>query len=199
MSEKTPRDFFMRALAKRFYAPLDSNTEKINSKEMLARLALISAAWSEASNHWLAEAVEHSSAQLAARGSRQRVLFAKVRFEPEHAFSARNSRLWGFDASFLRKLLIILTFGRVTLMTNDDVSSQRSSVCRDFFKAVHGETDAQKTQRKENLMVCSLAAIAHPNRKGAVMYAEAIKEQIQTFLRSPGWLRTAAAPAGGAP
>ena len=30
-------------------------------------------------------------------------------------------------------------------------------------------------------MVCRLAAIAHPNRKGAVLYAEAIKEQLQNL------------------
>ena len=40
-----------------------------------------------------------------------------------------------------------------------------------------------------------LAAIAHPNRKGAVMYADAIKEQAQTFIHSPGWLRSQAVSA----
>lgn len=199
MSERTPRDFFMRALAKRFYAPTDGNAPKLGSKEMLARLALISAAWYQASNHWLAEAVARTSAELAASGSRQRVLFAKVSFAPDHAFAARDSRLWGFDASFLRKLLVILSFGRVNLTTNDEIHSLRSSVCRDFFKPQRGETNDQKSKRKENLMICRLAAIAHPNRKGAAMYAEAIKEQIQTFLRSPGWLRVAAASAAVPP
>ena len=189
MSDKTPRDFFMRALAKRFYATTDASAPKLGSKEMLARLAVISAAWYEASNHALSEAVAKTSAQLAADGSRQRVLFANVPFEPDQAFAARDSQLWGFDASFLRKLLVIFTLGRVTLTTNDEVRSQRSSVCRDFFKAQPGETDDRKARRKESLMVCRLAAIAHPNRKGAVMYAEAIKQQIEAFLRSPGWLR----------
>ena len=197
MSDKTPRDFFMRALAKRFYAPNDPNTPKPGSKEMLARLTLISAAWYEASDHALAEAVARTSAQLAASGSRQRVLFARVPFEPTHAFAARDSRLWGFDASFLRKLLVIISFGRVTLTTNDEVHSQRASLCRDSFKPVPGETDDQKQRRKESLLVCRLAAIAHPNRKGAVMYAQAIKEQVEAFLRSPGWLRLAAASAAG--
>lgn len=195
MSERTPRDFFMRALAKRFYATTDQNAPKLSSKEMLTRLAVISAAWYEASNRSLSEAVARTSAQLAATGSRQRVLFAMVRFEPDHAFAARDSRLWGFDASFLRKLLVIFSLGHVNLTTNDEVSSQRSSVCRDFFRARPGETEDQKRQRKQSLMVCRLAAIAHPNRKGAVMYAEAIKQQIEAFLRSPGWLRTPAAAA----
>jgi len=55
------------------------------------------------------------------------VLFAQVTFEPEHAFSARKSQLWGFDASFLRKLLVLVTLGKVDLFTNDEVSSLRST------------------------------------------------------------------------
>jgi hypothetical protein len=38
-------------------------------------------------------------------------------------------------------------------------------------------------------MVCGLAAIAHPNRKGAMMYADAIKEQVQSLIATTGWLR----------
>lgn len=189
MSNKTPRDFFMRALAKRFYAATVPNGPKISSKEMLARLTIISAAWYEASNRWLMETVTNANAHLLSQGSRQRVLFAKVPFQPDHAFAAKDSRLWGFDASFLRKLLVLLTFGKVDLRTNDEVSSQRASVCRDFFKPTPGETDDQKRVRKEQLLVCRLAAIAHPNRKGAVMYAEAIKEQMLNLIRNPGWLR----------
>ena len=40
VSEKTPRDLFMRALAKRFYAPTDPNGTKVSEKELLARLLL---------------------------------------------------------------------------------------------------------------------------------------------------------------
>jgi len=75
------------------------------------------------------------------------------------------------------------------------VSGRRWSVCEDFFRKQPGETDAQKRVRKEKLMVCGLAAIAHPNRKGAVMYAEAIKEQVQGLMANGGWLRNATAAA----
>lgn len=196
ISDKTPHDFFMRALAKRFYEPATPDAPKLSSAEMLARLAVISAAWHEASNRWLAEAVTNANAGLAARGSRQRVMFAKIPFANDHAFAARHSQLWGFDASFLRKLLVIFSFGKVNLRTNDEVRSLRSSVCRDFFKPAPGETEDQKRTRKQSLMECRLSAIAHPNRKGAVMYAEAMKEQVQSLIRGPGWLRHAAAPAG---
>ena len=191
-SDKTPRDFFMRALAKRFYAALIPNGPKINSREMLAQLTIISAAWYAASDSTLNNAVARTNTRLLARGTRQRVLFANVTFEPEHAFSARKSQLWGFDASFLRKLLVLLTLGKVDLLTNDEVSSLRSSACRDFYKSVPGESEDEKRARKDRLMVCRLAAIAHPNRKGAVLYAEAIKEQVKNLLRNPGWLRATA-------
>jgi hypothetical protein len=194
-SDKTPRDFFMRALAKRFYATLVPNGPKISSREMLSRLTVISAAWYAASNSTLTDAVARTNARLVARGTRQRVLFARVPFEPEHAFSARKSQLWGFDASFLRKLLVVLTLGKVDLRTNDEVSSLRSAACRDFYKSVPGESEAEKRARKDRLMVCRLAAIAHPNRKGAVLYADAIREQMQGLLRNPGWLRAVAAGA----
>ena len=195
-SDKTPRDFFMRALAKRFYAALVPNGPKISSREMLARLTIISAAWYAASNSTLTDAVARANAHLVARGTRQRVLFAQVPFEPEHAFSARKSQLWGFDASFFRKLLIVVTLGKVKLRTNDEVSSLRSALCRDFYKSVPGESEDEKRLRKDRLMVCQLAAIAHPNLKGAALYAEAIKEQMQNLISSPGWLRVRAA--GGA-
>ena len=55
-SDKTPRDFFMRALAKRFYAALIPNGPKINSREMLSQLTIISAAWYAASNSTLSDA-----------------------------------------------------------------------------------------------------------------------------------------------
>ncbi|HEV2904506.1 MAG TPA: SGNH/GDSL hydrolase family protein, partial [Pyrinomonadaceae bacterium] len=54
-SDKTPRDFFMRALAKRFYAALVHNGPKISSREMLGRLTIISEVWYAASNNALTD------------------------------------------------------------------------------------------------------------------------------------------------
>jgi predicted transcriptional regulator len=195
ISEKTSRDLFMRALAKRFYAAMSAEARRPNDKEMFERLTAISRAWYEASNRALTGAVAKTNEQLVARGSRQRVWFARIPFQPEHAFAARDSRLWGFDATTIRKMLALFTFGRVSLHANDEVSSRRWSVCEDFFRKQPDETDAQKRARKYNLMVCGLAAIAHPNRKGAVMYADAIEEQVQNLMATAGWLRTVTATA----
>jgi hypothetical protein len=38
-------------------------------------------------------------------------------------------------------------------------------------------------------MLCRLAAIGHPNREGASMYAEAISKQLKVLISSPGWIR----------
>lgn len=194
ISEKTPHDLFMRVLAKRFYAPMTSEAPKLSDDELLKRLATVSTRWYEASNKSLLEAVEKTNAALAAKGSRQRALFAEIPFKPEHAFAAKESKLWGFDGTTFRKLLAVVTIGRVNLRSNDEVRSQRASMCEEFFKRPSNETEEQKQTRKNELMVCRLAAIAHPNRKGAVAYADSIKEQVQAFLKNPGWLRAPAAP-----
>jgi hypothetical protein len=195
ISERTSRDIFMRALAKRFYAATSTEARKPSDKEMFDRLSAISKAWYEASNRALTRAVAKTNEQLVARASRQRVTFARIEFQPEYAFAAHESRLWSFDATTIRKMLALFTFGKVTLPTNDEVSSRRWSMCQDFFKKQPGETDAQKRTRKDSLLVCRLAAIAHPNRKGALMYADAIKEQVQNLMANGGWLRNATATA----
>jgi lysophospholipase L1-like esterase len=185
LSEKTANDFFMRALAKRLY----TGSEPMNDKQLRARLIEISREWYHASNRMLAAATEKVDAQLAAKGSRQRAAFAEIAFLPEHSFAAPQSRLWSFDASAIRKLLVILTLGRVTLNTNDERRNQRGTSCKETYRRSAGETKEQKKTREARLLQCRLAAIGHPNRKGAAMYAEAIGRQVQLLISGPGWLR----------
>lgn len=185
LSERSANDFFMRALYERLY----TGTEPMNTKQLRGRLIEISREWYQATNRMLAAATEKVDAQLSARGSRQRALFAQVGFLPEHSFAAPQSRLWGFNASAIRKLLVILTLGRVTLNTNDERRKQRSANCNEIFARPAGETKEQKAQRENRLMQCRLAAIGHPNPKGAQMYAEAINQQLKMLISNPGWLR----------
>jgi len=187
LSEQTANDFFMRALAKRLY----TGSEPMNDKQMRARLVDISREWYQASNRMLAAATEKVDAQLAAKGSRQRTAFAEIVFLPEHSFAAPQSRLWGFDASAIRKLLVILTLGRVTLKTNDEQRNQRGNSCKQALRPSAPETREQKKAREVRLLQCRLAAIGHPNRRGAVMYYEAISRQMKLLIGGPGWLRDA--------
>jgi hypothetical protein len=191
LSEQTANDFFMRALAKRLY----TGSEPMNDKQLRARLIEISREWYEASNRMLIAATEKVDAQLAAKGSRQRAAFAEINFLPEHSFAAPQSRLWGFDASAIRKLLVILTLGRVTLKTNDERRNQRGTSCKEAYRRAAGEarelkeTNEQKKTREARLLQCRVAAIGHPNRKGALMYYEAISRELKLLISGPGWLR----------
>ena len=186
LSERTESDLFMRALAKRLY----TGAERMNDKQLRARLIEISRQWYLGSNQMLAIAAGSVDEQLRAKGSRQRVLFAEVGFQPDQSFAASQSRLWGFDASWLRKVLVILTLGRVTLKTNDEQRNQRNASCKETFKPSAGETKQQKEARENRIMLCRLAAIGHPNRKGAQVYADAIGRQLKIVMNSPGWLRS---------
>jgi lysophospholipase L1-like esterase len=193
LSEKTKSDFFMRALYKRLY----TGSAPMSDAQLRDRLVEISREWYQVSSRMLAAATLKVDAQLAARSSRQRAVYAESLFLPEHSFAAPQSRLWGFDASAIRKLLVILTLGRVTLNTNDERRSQRSASCNDIFKRPAGETKEQKKARQSRIALCRLAAIGHPNRKGAQMYADAINQQLKLLVSGPGWLR--GAPAIAAP
>jgi hypothetical protein len=192
LSEKSANDFFMRALAKRFYLP-EAGAPKTNDKILRARLIAISREWYHTSDQMLSAAARKVDAQLQAKGSHQRVLFADAGFTPEHSFAANHSRLWGFDATALRKLLVVFTLGRVQLRANDERSSQRSELCKALLPAALSESPEQKMIREDRFLRCKLAAVGHPNRKGAAMYADAIGNLLKPLLSNSGWLKGAGA------
>jgi lysophospholipase L1-like esterase len=189
LTEKSANDLFMRALAKRFYSP-PPGAPKMNDKSLRARLIAISREWYQTSDQMLSGAARNVDAQLAAKGLHQRVLFADVGFHPENAFAASESRLWGFDASWLRKMLVVFTLGRVQLRSNDERRAFRSNLCKSFIKKPEHETSEQEATREDRLMRCRLAAVAHPNRKGAAMYADAIGRILKPIIAEGAWPRT---------
>ncbi|HYW71105.1 MAG TPA: SGNH/GDSL hydrolase family protein [Pyrinomonadaceae bacterium] len=188
LTEKSANDLFMRALVKRFYAP-PPGAPKISDKTLRARLIAISREWYQTSDQTLSAAAHKVDTQLAARGSHQRVLFADAGFHPENAFAAKESRLWGFDASWLRKMLVVFTLGRVQLRSNDERRAYRSDLCKSFYKRPASETPEQKSTREDRLMRCRLAAVAHPNKKGAAMYADAIGRMLKPIVTAGAWPR----------
>jgi len=189
LSEKTANDLFMRALAKRLYAP-EPGALKMNDKALRARLIAISREWYQTSDQILSAAARKTDAQLATRGSHQRVLFADPGFREENAFAAKASRLWGFNASWLRKMLVVVTLGRgVQLRSNDERRGYRSDLCKSLLKKPARETPAEKAKREDRLMWCRLAAVGHPNRKGAAMYADAIGRLLKPLITETGWLK----------
>lgn len=115
-SEKTRNDFIMKAFARRFFKT-SAGTPRIGRKELMKQLSANSRAWYDTSNKTLAEAVRKIDTELGA-GS-QRVMFAKVEFPPDYSFAAKETRLWGFDRSPFRMTLLLLSFGKILLPTND--------------------------------------------------------------------------------
>ncbi|MFN2577881.1 MAG: SGNH/GDSL hydrolase family protein [Pyrinomonadaceae bacterium] len=198
LSDKTANDLFIRALAKRFYSP-EPGTPKMNDKTLRARLILISREWYQTSDQMLSAAARKVDAQLAARGSHQRVLFADPAFYPENSFAAPQSRLWGFDASWLRKMLVVLTLGKLELRTNDERRGYRSELCESMLKKPAHETADQDAKREDRLLRCKLAAVGHPNRKGAAMYADAIGRLLKPLINVDGWLKQTAPSATAGP
>jgi lysophospholipase L1-like esterase len=174
-SEKTRNDFILKALVRKFFKIIPS-TPTSSSKELLERLAANSNAWYRASNNALSQAVRNVNSGL----HREQVMFAKIEFSPEHSFAAPESRLWQFNRSPFRMVLVLLSFGKILLPTNDEVRKQRSASCREFFKRQPSETDAQKKEREQRRLLCRYAALGHPNRKGALLYAEAILKLLKT-------------------
>jgi lysophospholipase L1-like esterase len=187
LSEKTANDLFMRALAKRFYSP-EPNARKMNDKALRARLIAISREWYHTSNQLLSATARKIEAELMAGGSHQHVLFADPAFRTENAFAAKETRLWGFDATWVRKMLAVFTLGRVQLRSNDERRSYRSDLCKKYFNKPADETPEQLGAREDRLMRCRLAAVAHPNRKGAAMYADAIGTLLKPLIAEGGWL-----------
>jgi hypothetical protein len=147
---------------------------------MFKRMVANSDQWYRSSNKSLQEAVKTVNADLSVPKSQGRVSFAEIHLLPEHSFRARKTQLWNFESSLIRKLLAVLSFGRILLRTNDEVRKERASSCKEFWKAPPSETSSQKKERKNEELLCRYAALGHPNRQGALIYAEAIVEQLKT-------------------
>jgi hypothetical protein len=181
VSEKTRNDMFMRALTKRFYKAVPG-ASKLSRESIFKQIIANSGQWYRSSNKSLQEAVKTVNADLIVPKSQGRVRFAEIDLLPEHSFRARRTQLWDFESSPVRKLLVVLSFGRILLRTNDDVRKQRDASCKEFWKASPREAPSQKKERKNEELLCRFAALGHPNREGALTYTKALVEQLKTMF-----------------
>ena len=184
-SEHTRNDFIVRALARRFFKA-QPGAPKISSKEVFKRLHVNSKQWYESSNQTLALEAEKINAEIG----RQRVRFARIEFPSEYSFAAPKTRLWSFNRSPFRMALVLLSFGKILLPSNDEVRRQRTASCDEVFKKQPNEKPEQKKERKALHLSCRYAALGHPNRQGALLYADAITNILQSTgvvaaLRAP--------------
>jgi len=187
-SEKTRNDFLMKGMTRRFFKD-NPGAPKMSSKVTLERLTANSKVWYEASNKSMAAAVAKVNADLGPSASRPRIAFAEIHFLPEHSFGAPETRLWGFNSSPLKRLLVLLSFGKVKPETNDERRKQRNSGCDEFYRRRASDTPDQKKDRENRRLTCRYAALGHPNRKGALVYAEEITSQLKSAITEAGWLR----------
>ena len=174
---------------------------QMSDKQMRAKLVEISELWYQVSTRSIAAAVQAANSDLDLRGSKQRVLFAEIQFSPEHAFSAPDTLLWNFmfgstNLSGLRHAIVVLTLGTAAYKPNDEVRDRRSKSCKETYKRPKGvnEDKAEKEQRENKYLACRYASLGHPNKMGALIYAEAIKGQLQWVINPAGWLRKPAVP-----
>jgi lysophospholipase L1-like esterase len=177
-SERTRNDFIVKALAKKFFKTRDNGATRTSNKEIFERLKVNSRQWYESSNSRLAEAV--NNVNTAAGNSHQRVVFARIDFPPNYSFAAPKTHLWGLDRSPFRMMLLMISFGKVLLPSNDQMRGERSASCSQIYKPQPNETLEQKNKRKANKLLCRYAALGHPNKKGAVLYADTITSVLKS-------------------
>ena len=195
VSSQTEDNAFIRLLVKKLAGPPTSG-ERLNDKQRRERLITNSEEFYSVSTASLREAIKQVNDELQARSSKQKILFAEIQFWPEHAFSAKDTLLWTFvfastNLSGFRKLLVILTFGTSAYKPNDTMRKERVDSCKETYKKPKGikEPKDQKQIRENHYLACRYASLGHPNQMGALIYAEAIKGQLQFLIPTIGWLR----------
>jgi hypothetical protein len=142
--------------------------------------------WYETSNEILAQGAQKINAEIG----RQRITFIRIDFPSEYSFAAPKTHLWGFNRSPFRMTLVLLSFGRILLPSNDEVRGERAASCNEVFRKPPNETPEEKKKRKALRLFCRYAALGHPNKDGALLYADAIINS----LRSNGRVAALAAP-----
>ncbi len=197
ISDSTADNAFIRLLAKSLNND-NPEARRMTDKEMRERLIKLSELWYRVSTANLREAVEVTNADLATKNLPPRVSFVEIDFWPEHSFSADDTLLWNFmfgstNLSGLRKFIVILSFGTNAYKPNDRVREDRIRSCKETFQAPKDkkETDVEKRERKDRLLICRYASLGHPNQMGALVYTEAIKGQLQWIIGRAGWKRNA--------
>ncbi len=195
ISDSTADNAFIRLLAKSLNSERPE-ARRMSDKEMRDRLIKLSELWYRESTADLRAAVDAVNSDFGARSLPPRVSFVEIDFWPEHSFSAAETLLWNFifgstNLSGLRKFIVILSFGTNAYKPNDEVRESRIRSCKETFKEPKGvkETPAEKSARKDRLLICRYASLGHPSEMGALVYTEAIKGHLQWMIDKAGWRR----------
>jgi len=199
VSNNTADNAFIRLLVKKLNS---GKVQRMTYQEMRERLIALSELWYKVSTASLSDAVSRVNAELREQQLPERINFVEIEFWPEHSFSASNTLLWNFmfgstNLSGFRKVIVALTLGTAAYKPNDDVRDSRVKSCNEAFKAPRAdkgskavkETEDEKRDRKNRLLICRYASLGHPNQMGALIYAEGIKGKLQWLIDKIGWKR----------
>lgn len=196
ISSSTADNAFIRMLVKKLNNKRPE-ARHMTDKEMRSRLITLSELWYKVSTASLSDAVSKVNTELGERSLSPRAMFVEIDFWPEHSFSAANTLLWNFmfgstNLSGFRQVIAALSFGTAAYKPNDDVRENRIKSCNETFKPPKEgkENEAEKRFRKDSLLICKYASLGHPNKMGALIYAEAIKGRLQWLIDKAGWKRT---------
>jgi hypothetical protein len=154
----------------------------MSSREVFERLKVNSSQWHQTSNIKLADAARSIDPEMG----RERVMFVEILFPPVYSFAAPNTHVWGFNRSPFRMALLFLSLGRVLLPSNDEVRKERTASCNEVYKESALETAEEKKELKALRLFCRYAGLGHPNKKGAILYANAITDVLKSNLVAAG-------------
>ncbi len=193
VAAETDDNAFLRQLVKKINSG-KPEARRMTDKQLRERLIAISELWYRTSTASLEEAVNRVNAELGAQDRSPRVSFVEIGFSPEHSFAAADTLLWNFvfgstNLSGFRKVIVALSFGTAAYKPNDDVRESRVKSCNETFKPPPKgtkESKEEKQSRNDHLLICRYASLGHPNQMGALIYAEAIKGKLQSFIDRVG-------------
>jgi lysophospholipase L1-like esterase len=200
VSLQTADNAFLRLLVKQLNNQRPE-ARRMTDKEMRERLIAISDEWYKTSTASLIDAVEKTNAEFVTDSASPKVRFVEIQFGPEHVFAAPDSLLWNFmfastNVSGFAKVIVLLSFGTAAYKANDHVRESRIKSCEQAFQKPKGikEDKDRKAARKDLFLICRYASLGHPNQMGALIYAEAIKGQLEQLIDKAGWKQTTDRP-----
>ena len=188
VSDETDDNAFLRQLVKKINSG-KPEARRMTDRQMRQKLIAISELWFRESTASLEYAVRQANAEVGSKGQPPRIEFVEIGFSPEHAFAAASTLLWNFvfgstNLSGIRKVIVALSFGTAAYKPNDEVRESRVKSCNVTYKKPKDikETKADKQHREERHLLCRYASLGHPNQAGALVYAEAIKGKLESFI-----------------
>lgn len=156
ISEFTPIFELFDAVCRLFSTPpylrriIGSPLNQIYLKRVGKKMSRRCEKWKKLSDEGFRKAVDDLNRELG----RRRFFFVESPLTAQNAYAAPETLLWKLNENGI---------------CEDDFALERRKLCRSTFDDIF-----RRTGLKYRSSVCELAALGHPNRKGAKLYADAV-------------------------